>query len=84
MNFPSQIFFNDINHGYKAAILKKNSLLLLPFYMFVATYSYYQKVCATMCTAIVSNLLKQKTIDVLTTLFTFYLKQQQIKCCTQY
>ena len=21
MNFPSQIFFNDINHGYRAAIL---------------------------------------------------------------
>ena len=26
MNFPSQIFFNDINCGYGAAILKKNSL----------------------------------------------------------
>ena len=24
MNFPSQIFFNDINHGYRAAILKRN------------------------------------------------------------
>ena len=23
MNFPSQIFFNDINDGYRAAILKK-------------------------------------------------------------
>ena len=23
MNFPSQIFFNDINHGYRADILKK-------------------------------------------------------------
>ena len=23
MNFPSQIFFNDINHGYRATILKK-------------------------------------------------------------
>ena len=29
MNYPSQIFFNDINHGYRAAILKKNSLRLL-------------------------------------------------------
>ena len=37
MNFPSQIFFNDINHGYRAAILKKNSLWLLPLYMVVAT-----------------------------------------------
>ena len=37
MNFSSQIFFIDINHGYRAAILKKNSLWLLPFYMAVAT-----------------------------------------------
>ena len=36
MNFPSQIFFNDINHGYKAALLKKNSLWLLSIYMDVA------------------------------------------------
>ena len=28
----SRIFFNDINHGYRASILKKNSLWLLPFY----------------------------------------------------
>ena len=41
MNFPSQIFFNDINHGYRAAILKKSSLWLLPSYMAVATYCYY-------------------------------------------
>ena len=58
MNFPSQIFFNDINRGYRAAILKKNSLWLLPFYMVVATYFYYEKVRRTMRTAIVSNLLK--------------------------
>ena len=32
--------FNDINHGYGAAILKENSLWLLPFYMVVATYFY--------------------------------------------
>ena len=58
MNFPSQIFFNDINHGYRAAILKKSSLWLFPFYMAVATYCYYKKVCRTMRTAIVSYLLK--------------------------
>ena len=58
MNFPSQIFFNDIDHGYRAAIFKKNSLWLLPFYMVVATYFYYEKVRKTMRTAIVSNLLK--------------------------
>ena len=57
MNFSSQIFFNDINHGYRAAILKKNSLWLLPFYMVVATYFCYEKVRRTMRTAIISNLL---------------------------
>ena len=56
MNFLIHIFFNDINHGYRAAILKKNSLWLLPFYMVVATYFYYGKVRKTMRTAIVSNL----------------------------
>ena len=42
MNFPSQIFFNDINHGYRAAMLKKNSLWLLLSCMSVATYCYYE------------------------------------------
>ena len=57
MKFPSQILFNDINHDYRAAILKKNSLWLLPFYMAVATYCYYEKVRRTMRTTIVSYLL---------------------------
>ena len=38
MNFPSQIFFNDINHGYKTVIMEKNSLWLFLFYMAVATF----------------------------------------------
>ena len=50
MNFPSQIFFNDINHGYRAAILNKNSLWLLPFYMLMVTCFYYEKVRRTMHT----------------------------------
>ena len=50
--------FNDINHGYRAAILKKNYLWLLQFYMFVATYCYCEKVDRKMRTAIVSDLLK--------------------------
>ena len=44
--FPSQTFFNDINHGYRAAILKKNYLWLFPFYMVVATI---MKRCADRC-----------------------------------
>ena len=59
MNFPSQIFFNDINHGYIAAIMKKNYVWLLPLYMVVATYCYYENVHQTMHNAIVSYLLKQ-------------------------
>ena len=53
--------FNDINHGHRAAILKKKNLWLLPFYIPVATCFYYDKVCRTMGTAIISYLLKQKT-----------------------
>ena len=41
MNFPSQIFFNDI--GYKAALLKKTSQWLLSIYMHVASYCYFEK-----------------------------------------
>ena len=48
MNFPSQIFFNDINHGCRAAILKKDYLWLLPLYMVVATYFYLRR-CAERC-----------------------------------
>ena len=60
MGFPSYVFFNANTHGYRAAILKKYSLWLLPFYMVVATYFYYEKVRRTKRTAIVSNLLKRK------------------------
>ena len=58
MIFSSQMFFNDINHGYKAALLKKDSLWLLSFYMSAATYCYYEKVCRTMNAVIASYLLK--------------------------
>ena len=36
--------FNDINHGDRAALLKKHSLWLLPFCMAVASYCDYEKV----------------------------------------
>ena len=58
MNFASHIFFNDIDQGYRAAILKKNPLWLLPIYMALTTSCYYEKVHKTMRTAIVSYLLK--------------------------
>ena len=73
MNFPSQIFFNDINHGYRAAIFKKNSLWLLPFYMVVATYFYYEKVRKTMRDAIVSNLLNLYEVRIKRDILSGYL-----------
>ena len=57
MNVPSQMFFNDINHDYRAAIVKKSYLWLLAFYMALATYFYYEKVRRTMRTASASYLL---------------------------
>ena len=66
MNVLSQIFFNNINHGYRGAILKKSYLWLLPFYMAGATYCYYEKVCRTTHTATVSYLLKVKTLKIIT------------------
>ena len=48
INFPQQIFFNEINHGYRAT-----------FYMAVATYCYYEKVRKMMRTAIASYLLSK-------------------------
>ena len=58
MNFILQMFFNDIDHGYRTAVMKKNSLWLLPFFMAVVTYFYYEKACKTMLTAIISYILK--------------------------
>ena len=57
MNFPSQIFLNDINHGYRVARFKKNLSRLLPFYMTVATFCF-EKVRRTMRNAIALYLLK--------------------------
>ena len=34
--------FHNINHGLKAALLKKNSLWLLSNYMDVASYCYHE------------------------------------------
>ena len=64
MNFPSQILFNDINHGYRAAILKKDFPWLPPFHMAVATYCYYEKVRRTMRIAILLYLLKWLFLQV--------------------
>ena len=61
MSFPSQIFFNNFNDGYRRATMKKNSLWLLPFYMVVAAYCYYEKLRRTMRSPIVSYLVNHNT-----------------------
>ena len=61
MNFPSQIFFSDVNHCYRAAILKKSFLWVFPPYMVAATYCYYEKTCRKMHTAIVLHLLRKES-----------------------
>ena len=71
--FPSMIFFNNINHGYRAAIMKKSSFWLLLSYMTAATYCYYDNVRRTMCTTIASYLL-QKFVQC-----NFYLKNFILK-----
>ena len=48
------MFFNDINHGYRATMLKENPLWLLPSHMAVVTSCYYENLRRTMRTAIVS------------------------------
>ena len=78
MNFPSQIFFNDINLVYRAAVLKKKILWLLPFYMVVATYFNYEKVRRTMRTAIASNLFDNVLVLFTVTIrFALPLKQSR-------
>ena len=56
-----EFFFTDIfidtNHGYKAALLKKNTFWLLPFYVAVA-YCCCEKVRRTMRIAVASCFLK--------------------------
>ena len=63
MNFPSHVFFNDINHCYNAAILKKNSLWLFLFYIALATYYYSEKEHRALRSAIVSYLLKKNQVN---------------------
>ena len=67
------IFFNNINHGYRAAIMEKSSFWLLLSYMTAATYCYYDNVRRTMCTTIASYLL-QKFVQC-----NFYLKNFILK-----
>ena len=43
VNFFTPDILNDINHGYRAAILKGNYSWLLPFYIAPATQFYFEK-----------------------------------------
>ena len=43
MNFSSQIFFNNIHHGYKSTLLKKSSSRLHSIYMDSSSNCYNEK-----------------------------------------
>ena len=60
----TQWHHNDINHAYKEAILKKNSLWLLPFDIAAATYCHHEKVHRTMRIAIASYLLNSNKFEL--------------------
>ena len=47
---------NDINHGIKAAILKKKSFVSASVVV-VATYCCYKKLCRSFCTSVLSYLI---------------------------
>ena len=66
MNFPSQMFFNDINHDYRAAICEEKS--------FAATSCYYEKVRRTMRSAIESYFLKPAFYLIILILFLVLIK----------
>ena len=80
INFHSQIFFNDINNGHRAPILKKTSLWLLPFFMAVATYCLWKGAqndahCHCIVLPSVKNAQVIKTWDFLSiSIWTFNLK----------
>ena len=57
--------FNDINHGYRAAILKKNYFWLLPFYMMWLLISIMKR-CAERCALQLyqTSLSRYYTVDI--------------------
>ena len=60
MNSPSQIFFIDINHGYRAAILKKNSLWLLLLFMVWLLISIMKRFAERCALQLYQTSLRQK------------------------
>ena len=57
MNFLSQIFFNNIDHGYRAAILKKKYFVAASVsYGCGTTYFYYEKVLDPYSGRLVENI----------------------------
>ena len=81
MNFPSQIIFNtttDDSSG--AAILKKYSLRLFPFYMAVAAYCQYEKIHKRICCSIVSYLLMTFYVLRFVSLFTIAKQNHNLYC----
>ena len=55
--------FNDINHLYRADLLKKKYFWMPPFFIAVATYCYDKKVRGTMRSVTVSYLLEVRASE---------------------
>ena len=75
MNFPSQIFL-VILIMVTEQLHERKILCLLLFYMAVATYCYYEKVCRMMLTATVQYLLK--TDKILINQYMTFIKDKQV------
>ena len=75
MNFPSQIFL-VILIMVTEQLYERKILCLLLFYMAVATYCYYEKVCRMMLTATVQYLLK--TDKILINQYMTFIKDKQV------
>ena len=75
MNFPSQIFL-VILIMVTEQLHERKILCLLLFYMAVATYCYYEKVCRMILTATVQYLLK--TDKILINQYMTFIKDKQV------
>ena len=80
MNFPSHILFNNVNHRYKAALLRKKFLWLFSIYMDVASYCYFEKGCRTNARSLSFSILFQlQSWIVLRVRTKFFLRNFHVK-----
>ena len=83
MNFPSQMFFNDINHGYRVATLKKNcdSYRSLWLWLLIAIMERFAEPCALQlhCTSLIYVHSKSKVTEKIFNLLEWLQNMQNCK-----